>query len=76
MHIVAPASTWQDGRFDLADRLFHSVSEEWGLASGERGSDTGCVKARKPSIHPSKPHPVAACCHEATWLVPEKMLNI
>ena len=59
MHnIVALASTWQDGRFDLADRLFHSVSEEWGLASGERGSDTGCVKARKPSPHPIPASPV------------------
>ena len=40
----------QDGRFDLADRLFHSVAEEWGVASGERGSDTGCVKELVPEL--------------------------
>ncbi|KAL1521400.1 hypothetical protein AB1Y20_021065 [Prymnesium parvum] len=41
----------QGGRFDLADRLFHSVGEEWQLASGERGSDTGCVKELIPELY-------------------------
>ena len=40
----------QDGRIDLADRLFHSVNEEWKLASGEKGSDTGCVKELVPEM--------------------------
>ena len=40
----------QDGRFDLADRLFHSVCEEWKLASGEKGGDTGCVKELVPEL--------------------------
>ena len=34
----------------MADRLFHSVGEEWKLASGERGSDTGCVKELVPEL--------------------------
>jgi hypothetical protein len=50
----------QDGRFDLADRLFHSLAEEWKLASGEKGSDTGCVKELVP---------------EAFYL-PEALLNL
>ena len=42
----------QDGRFDLADRLFHSLGEEWKLASGEKGGDTGCVKELvRPAAH-------------------------
>lgn len=41
----------QDGRFDLADRLFHSVSDEWGVASGELGHDTGCVKELVPEMY-------------------------
>ena len=40
----------QDGRIDLADRLFHSVEEEWQLASGEKGGDTGCVKELVPEL--------------------------
>ena len=50
----------QDGRFDLADRLFHSVGEEWSLASGERGSDTGCVKELIPEL----------------FYMPEALLNV
>lgn len=41
----------QDGRFDLADRLFHSLGEEWKLASGEKGGDTGCVKEQVPEMY-------------------------
>ena len=29
-------------------RLFHSLGEEWKLASGEKGGDTGCVKELVP----------------------------
>ena len=50
----------QDGRFDLADRLFHSVGEEWTLASGERGGDTGCVKELIPEL----------------FYMPEALLNV
>ena len=50
----------QDGRFDLADRLFHSVGEEWSLASGERGGDTGCVKELIPEL----------------FYMPEALLNV
>lgn len=35
---------------DLADRLFHSLGEEWKLASGEKGGDTGCVKELVPEL--------------------------
>ncbi|KAJ1621813.1 BEACH domain-containing protein, partial [Pavlovales sp. CCMP2436] len=40
--------TLQEGRFDHADRLFHS---EWALASGEKGCDTGCVKELIPEFY-------------------------
>eukprot|EP00966_Prymnesium_polylepis_P079869 1850832-Prymnesium_polylepis.1 len=43
----------QGGRFDLADRLFHSVSEEWQLASGEvrRHIGDAACRIRKARCH-------------------------